>query len=427
MGVPFTFIHAADLHLDSPFKSLAKAPDAVRSRLQDATFAALRRLVDAAKREKADFVVLSGDLYDAADRSLRAQLRLQRALAELTEHGIEVFAVHGNHDPESGRQAMLEPPPGFYVFGSDEVRCLPARKRSGEVVAHVYGISYATAAVTDNLARRFVKKDGADYHIAVLHANVDGDPAHDNYAPCRLDELVSAGFDYWALGHVHHRRVLHEYPHVVYPGNLQGRSVRETEGKGAYVVRVSASGEVDMKFLDVADVLWQEAAVSIEGIEREQQLKHRMLTAVEEKRLAARGRPVVLRLRIEGRGPLHEKLLDPAVAEEWLTELREWIGAPEGAPGEWAWPEAIRVRTGGELRLETVAEEDGFVGELLRIGLEACSDEERSSELFLEAMDSLRKQPAIRRWLETRSHDERAEWIRQAMELSAELLREEER
>ncbi|MFC5529178.1 metallophosphoesterase family protein [Cohnella yongneupensis] len=426
MGVPFTFMHAADLHLDSPFKSLAKAPEAVRSRLREATFAALRRLVDAAKREKVDFVVLSGDLYDAADRSLRAQLRLQRALTELTEQGIEVFAVHGNHDPESGRQAMLDPPPGLFVFGSDDVGCLPAHARGGEVVANVYGISYPNAAVTDNLALRFVRSEGATFHIAVLHANVDGDPAHDNYAPCRLDELVAAGFDYWALGHVHGRRVLHEYPHVVYPGNLQGRSIRETDSKGAYIVKVSSTGGVEMKFVDVADVLWRESVISIAGIEREQELKERLLAAVEEMRMSSQGRPVVARLRLEGRGALHERLLEPSVAEEWLAELRDWVGAPDDAEGDWLWPEAIAVRTSSLLRLEAAAEEEGFVGEMLRIGLEASDDEERSSALFKEALESLRKQPALRGWLDSRSHEERAEWIRQAMELSVSLLREEQ-
>lgn len=424
--VPFTFIHAADLHLDSPFRSLAKAPEAVRERLREATFAALRRLVDAAKRENVDFIVLSGDLYDAADRSLRAQLRLQRAMTELTEHGIEVFAVHGNHDPESGRQAKLDPPPGLFVFGSDEVGCRPAHTRRGEVAAHVYGISYPHAAVTDNLALRFEKKEGAAFHIAVLHANVDGDPAHDNYAPCRLEELVSSGFDYWALGHVHHRRVLHEYPHVVYPGNLQGRSIRETDGKGAYVVKVSASGEVEMKFLDVADVLWREAAVSIEGIESEQALKEKLLEIVDGLRSSSDGRPVVARLRLEGRGALHERLLEPSVTEEWLAELRDWIGLPEVAEGNWLWPESLSVRTSGMLRLEAGAEEDGFVGELLRAGMEAAEDAERSSKLFKESLDSLRKQPSLRNWIDSRSHGERAEFIRQAMELSASLLREEE-
>ncbi|MDB4868551.1 MAG: repair exonuclease, partial [Cohnella sp.] len=95
MGVPFTFVHAADLHLDSPFKGLVKVPEAVRERLRESTFQAMRHLAAVSKQESADFVVLAGDLYDAADRSLRAQLRLQRMLAELTSEGIGVFVVHG--------------------------------------------------------------------------------------------------------------------------------------------------------------------------------------------------------------------------------------------------------------------------------------------------------------------------------------------
>jgi exonuclease SbcD len=425
VGVPFTFMHAADLHLDSPFKGLTKVTDAVRDRLRESTFTALRGILEIIRQDKVDFVVLAGDLFDAADRSLRAQLRLQRALGEMTALGAQVFIVHGNHDPESGRQAKLDWPQGVHVFGSGGVDCIPAYTRSGELAAHVYGISYPTAAVTDNLALRFKKREGAPFHLALLHANVDGDPSHDNYAPCKLDELVSAGFHFWALGHVHDRRVLHEYPHVVYPGNLQGRSIRETGGKGVYVVSVTGTGSIDMRFRDVADVLWQEIAVSIEGIEREQELKNRLLTAVEEIRREAQGRPVLVRIQLDGRGILHDRLLQPHVAEEWLEELREWVGAPEEAEG-WLWPESISVRTGGLLRLEAVAEEDGFVGELLRRGVMATRSPELSKLLLEDAMEGLRRQPKIREWLETRSHDERIQWINQALELSLSLLREED-
>ncbi|MCD9025606.1 metallophosphoesterase family protein [Cohnella silvisoli] len=425
MGVPFTFLHAADLHLDSPFKGLTKVPDAVRERLRESTFTALGGLCDIVRREKIDFVVLAGDLFDAADRSLRAQLRLQRTLGEMTALGVQVFIVHGNHDPESGRQAKLDWPQGVHVFGSSGVDCFPAHTRNGDLAAFVYGISYPTAAVTDNLALRFKKREGAPFHLALLHANVDGDPSYDNYAPCKLEELTSAGFHYWALGHVHDRRILHEYPHVVYPGNLQGRSIRETGGKGAYIVSVSDTGSIDMRFRDVADVLWQEIAVSIEGIEREQELKNRLGSAVEEVRQAAQGRPVLARIRLAGRGVLHDKLIQPSVAEEWLEELREWVGAPEDSEG-WIWPESISVRTGGVLRLENAAEEEGFLGELLRRGLAAAHSPELSKDLLDEAMETLRRQPKIREWLETRTHEERIEWINQAMELSVSLLREED-
>jgi exonuclease SbcD len=425
VGVPFTFAHAADLHLDSPFKGLTKVPAAVRERLRESTFAALRGLLEVVRRDKVDFVVLAGDLFDAADRSLRAQLRLQRALGEMTAIGTQVFVVHGNHDPESGRQAKLDWPQGVHVFGSGGVECVPAYTRNGELAAHVYGISYPTAAVTDNLAHRFKVKEGAPFHIALLHANVDGDPSHDNYAPCKLEELVAAGFQYWALGHVHDRRTLHEYPHVVYPGNLQGRSIRETGSKGVYVVSVTDMGSMDMRFRDVADVIWQEISVSIEGIEREQELKNRLLTAVEEARHEAQGRPVLARIQLEGRGVLNDRLLQPEAAEEWLEELREWVGAP-GEAESWIWPESISIRTGGMLRLETVAEEDGFLGELLRRGLAATHSPERSAVLLEEAIETLRRQPKIREWLETRSHEQRIQWINQALELTVSLLREED-
>lgn len=425
MGVPFTFVHAADLHLDSPFKGLSKVPDVVRERLRESTFAAFRRLTDLVIRENVDFVVLAGDLYDAADRSLRAQLRLQRALSDITAHGIQVFAVHGNHDPEGGRQAKLDWPEGVHVFHSGSVDCRPAYRRTGQLAAHVYGISYPTSAVTENLALRFEKKEGAPFHLALLHANVDGNPLYDNYAPCRLDELVASDFQYWALGHIHDRRILHEYPHVLYPGNLQGRSIRETGAKGAYFVSVSETGSVVMRFRDVSDVLWQDIHVSIEGLDREQDLKNRLMQTVEEVRIQADGRPAIVRIRLEGRGVLHDRLLQQSVVEEWLDELREWIGAPEDTDA-WVWPESIVVRTGGLLELRTAAEEEGFLGELVRKGLLAADNPQQSKELLEQALDQIRRNPKIREWLEKSSDEERADWIRRAMELSISLLREEE-
>jgi DNA repair protein SbcD/Mre11 len=425
VGVPFTFVHAADLHLDSPFKGLTKVPESVRDRLRESTFVALRGICDVVKREKVDFVVLAGDLFDAADRSLKAQLRLQRALGDMTANGAQVFVVHGNHDPESGRQAKLDWPEGVFVFGSSSVDCYPAYTRGGELAAHVYGISYPTSAVADNLALRFKKREGAPFHLALLHANVDGDPSYDNYAPCKLDELKTAGFDYWALGHVHDRRTLNEYPHVVYPGNIQGRSIRETGSKGAYVVSVAESGAVAMRFQDVADVLWREISVTIEGLDSEQDLKNRMLSALEDVRSDAQGRPTLVRVRLIGRGVMHDRLLQPNIVEEWLEELREWIGAPEETD-TWIWPESILVRTGGTLLLDTLSEDEGFVGELVRKGIAATGTAELSKALLDEALEVLHRQPKIREWLESRTHDERVQWIQQAMELTLSLLRDEE-
>jgi exonuclease SbcD len=237
--------------------------------------------------------------------------------------------------------------------------------------------------------------------------------------------LTAAGFDYWALGHVHDRRVLHEYPHVVYPGNIQGRSVRETGAKGVYIVRVSETGNVRLDFRDTSDVRWMETVVSIDGAEREQQLKDRLLQAAENARMSAEGRPVVLRLRLEGRGLLHHALLQDTAAEQWLEELREWLGSPEERE-DWVWPESLSIRTSGAADLQALAEEEGFLGELVRRGLQVAGDSNNSRALMNDALEAARSQPRLREWLASRSDNERAELIRRAMEQAVWMLRDED-
>lgn len=422
MGIPFKFLHAADLHLDSPFRGLTRVPPAVRERLKESTFASFRQLLLLARREKVDFVVLSGDLYDAADRSLRAQLRMQRMLTELADEGIQTFIVHGNHDPLDGWKAKLDWPSRVHIFESGDPEPMPAYRRDGQLAAYVYGVSFPRASVTDNLAARYRVRPGAPFHLAVLHANVDGNANHDNYAPCKLSDLAAAGFDYWALGHIHDRRVLHEYPHVVYPGNIQGRSVRETGPKGAYLVGVSETGRIDLAFRDTADVLWLERALSIDGAGREEELKSRFLRAIDEAKAESAGRPLVLRLRIEGRGVLHARLQREETVAEWLEELREWCGAPEERD-DWVWIDSLAVRTKAPPS-DAEEDENGFLGVLNRIGREAAGDPERSRQLLEEAMEAALRQPKLREWCAARTAEEREDLIGRALELAAGLLGE---
>ncbi|CAI6048642.1 metallophosphoesterase family protein [Cohnella sp. JJ-181] len=423
MQVPFRFMHAADLHLDSPFRGLSKVPYAVRERLKNSTLNALDKLVDAVLAEEMDFLVLAGDLYDAADRSLRAQLRMQKAMGKLAEARVQVFVVHGNHDPSGGRSARLEWPEAVHVFGTEEVGCRPAYTRGGELAAHVYGISYAEAAVRDNLALRYRKREGAPFHLAMLHGNIDGLEGHDNYAPCRLAELAAAGFDYWAFGHIHDRRVLHEYPHVVYPGNVQGRSIRETGPKGAYRVDVSEQGRISLAFRELSEVRWLVREVRLGAEDGEQALQDKLLEAAEEARRESEGRPSVLRLRLTGGGALLERLLRDREAESWTAELRDWLGSPDERD-DWVWIERIALEAGSVRAAAPDAAEDGFLGELLRLSAEAASDPAASRALLDEAAEPMRRHPKLRQWLDGRDAAQRAELIARAGELAAALLRE---
>ena len=99
---PLRFIHAADLHLDSPFRGLGEASAGLRNQLQSATLAALSRVVDHTINAKADFLIIAGDIYDSKDRNLRALVSFRKEMERLAERNIPAYIVHGNHDPLNG-------------------------------------------------------------------------------------------------------------------------------------------------------------------------------------------------------------------------------------------------------------------------------------------------------------------------------------
>ncbi|HUC93505.1 MAG TPA: DNA repair exonuclease [Paenibacillus sp.] len=430
MSVPFRFIHAADLHLDSPFKGLGEAPPAVRQALADSTFEALRRLTAAAVSAKADFVLLAGDLFDAADRSLRAQAVLHQQWAKLREHGIGVYVIHGNHDPLSGQRARFAEMEGVHVFGAEQYEGRPAYRKDGELAAFVYGMSYARRAVTDNLAARYRPAAAAPFHIALLHGNVDGDPSHDPYAPCTLGELAGAGFDYWALGHVHDRRVLHTYPHVVYSGNTQGRHPRETGAKGCYIVDVAADKAVELTFAPLDAVRWTAIQVEIAGVREEAALLDRLEAACDRAAAEAEDRPLMAALTLTGAGPLHARLTEASYRVDLLHALRERSAAsgrdPE-ANEAWLWVYNLEAGTMPETDLARLAGEDSFAGELYRLARRIAADPEESRTLAAEAMAPMNDHPQLRRLLrEWRLTGEEELVSRAALRLAGMLATEEE-
>lgn len=260
--MPFTFVHAADLHLDSPFRAV-RADERLRERLQDSTFGALRGLVELCLREKAAFLLLAGDLFDTKDRSVRARLVLRRELARLDAAGIRTFIVHGNHDPLSG-EGQIAWPASVKVFGPtwEEVE-VPVEGG----VCRVQGVSYPQEKVTENLARRF-SRQGPELTIGLLHANVGGASGHANYAPCSLGDLDERRLDYWALGHVH-TRAEHLLPSggvAAYPGNLQGRHALETGPRGCLVVSVDGQRLGERRFVALDRVRWHQVTVDVTAL-----------------------------------------------------------------------------------------------------------------------------------------------------------------
>jgi DNA repair exonuclease SbcCD nuclease subunit len=440
----FRFIHAADLHLDSPFVGMAALPQEIRESLRQSTFTALANLVTLAIQEKVDFVVISGDVYDLADRSLRAQIRFQKALQRLTAKGIQIYIVHGNHDPEDGRAAKLNWPAHVHFFSSLEVEGVPVTVDDKGTVAWIYGMSYSTAAVTENLVLRIAKKVAAEenmeqdkeiYRIGLLHTNVDGDQAHANYAPCSKQDLLNCDMHYWALGHVHTRQLLHADPPIVYPGNLQGRSVRETGAKGCYIVDVSEYGDSRLTFHPLDAVRWQQRSISIEGIQTEQELKERFELELEHAREEAAGRAAIVRFTLAGRGSIHAVLQKGTALTELVAELREeeskrvrpseawdYSDPAERVTADYVWIESVQVTSGLEVDKALLLQQESFLGDLLRLSESLVEDEALFASFCAETLDPLFAHGKAAKHLAGLGREERLAWLKSAQELAIDYL-----
>jgi DNA repair exonuclease SbcCD nuclease subunit len=240
----FHFVHASDLHLDTPFGGLRRFDERLGEVLRESTLRAFDRVCDLALEVDASFLLLAGDIYDGPERGLRAQRRLRERLTELGRHGIRTFIVQGNHDPlRDGYSAIGSLPDEVTIFPPHE--SVPVRfvAKDGTPI-EVQGVSYLEKAEHEDLSRYFRRSEEGHFAVGVLHASVGNHTAHEPYSPTTLDQLSSYGFDYVALGHIHGFEVLQSSgPAVVYSGNTQGLSPKPTERgiKGAVVVDADAN------------------------------------------------------------------------------------------------------------------------------------------------------------------------------------------
>ena len=388
------FVHAADLHLDSPFGGLkAVASDGVSTALQRATFDAYDNIVDLCIEEQVDALLIAGDVYDGADRSLRAQLKFVDGLKRLDAAGIRSFICHGNHDPLDGWEARLALPNGCVRFGP-EVTSAPVFPEDREW-ATVYGISYPRREVRENLSLHFRDSSRGGFSIGLLHANVGGDTNHDSYAPCSVSDLEETGIDYWALGHVHSCRVVREDgPYIVYPGNPQGRHLNEPGARGVYLVEVDQSRRVKMEFRAVDVIRWERRDLGIGGLHGEQQVVDAMFNLAGSALDEAEGRPVVLRMVLGGRGPMDRWLRRSGTLEDVLEKVNEEYAG--GRP--WLWCERIRLETGSPIDRAQIMQRDDFAGDLARL-VEEIQQSPAALEELRQSLRDLYDSTRARRYL----------------------------
>lgn len=380
----FRFLHAADIHLDSPLKGLTGQVGSAAERVCTATRESFDRLVGLAIEEKVSFLIIAGDLYDGDWRDYKTGLFFAAQMGRLNAANIPVYLLHGNHDAESQITKRLDLPGNVHVFGARS----PETFRLDELNVALHGQSFRQRAVTDNLVPDYPGPVKGAFNIGVLHTAC-GMGGHENYAPCSLDDLVNKGYDYWALGHVHQAAVLHERPHVVFPGNLQGRHVKETGPKGACLVTVRDQEIIELEAMPCDVVRWAVLPVSLAGAsgmgDVADRVRQRLETAVAND---SDGRLLACRIVLEGRTEVHARLI--ASGEQLLADAR---ASALGLGDEVAWVEKVTTATEAMLDPQALAQREDAIGELQRMLEDAKSDASVLAQIEGDVGELVRRLP----------------------------------
>jgi exonuclease SbcD len=365
------FVHAADLHIDSPLRGLYAYDGAPVERVRGATRKALSNLVQLCLDERAAFLVLAGDIFDGEWKDFNTGLFFVRELNRLREAGTRVFLVRGNHDAASEVTRALTLPEHVHEFAHDNAETIVVEEHG----VALHGLSFAQRKMPDSLVPLYPAPVKGALNVGVLHTSADGHPEHATYAPCAVDELVGKGYDYWALGHVHQQQILHRAPWVVYPGNTQGRTLRESGPKGCVVVTVEdgAIAAVRPEPLDV--VRWRELPLLLDEGDGVDELYDKAQLAFGRARDEAEGRLVAARLVVDGATRAHAEVA--AARDRVVAELR----ARAFDFGDELYLERVELRTRPALSLEELRTSEGFVGELLRQVAAARTDAALAAEL----------------------------------------------
>ncbi len=349
------FIHTADIHLDSPLKGLEAHEGAPVEEIRGATRKAFDNMIELAIEEKIDFVLIAGDLYDGDWKDYNTGLFFADRMGRLSRAGIRVFIVSGNHDAASQITRAMPLPENVTFLSTKK----PESVKLDDLGVIIHGQGYSKRAVTDNLASRYPQYVPGYFNIGMLHTSLTGRTGHENYAPCSIDELKSKGYDYWALGHVHKQEIVDKDPWIVFPGNIQGRHIRETGAKGATLVTVdngTITG-VTEKELDV--VRWAVCEVDMSQCHTMDDVNDAVRLELEQELEKTEGRTLAVRLILTNKSYVHAQLINRTAQ---LTGEFKGIAVGTGD----IWIEKIKFHTSRQKSLEEIFPPDTPIAGLLQ-------------------------------------------------------------
>ncbi len=432
------YIHAADLHLDAAFIGISREAytENLGQELHKATFVALERLVALCLQEKPHFLVLAGDIYNVKDQSLKAQLALRDACLTLAKHNINVYIVHGNHDPLSSRLQMLHWPENVYTFGQDiESHVVKFQEKP---IAVVHGISHTNEYEGRNLAKDFARRNEPEYknifQLGLLHCTLDTAQHVDRYAPCTLDDLQKTGLDAWALGHVHEKKIIQKNPLVAYAGNTQGLHINEEGPRGCYLVTAKAKQDggfhTEAQFHALGPVVWEKCLVDLEEVQQFDTAAQLILDHIDlcKAQLPISCSGLIVRIILTGRTNLDGPLRNIQERADLLQHLRAQLaeGSARSVSSITQDPQVsikdIQVETSPLLDFETLRKQDDLLGETLRYSQKLLENEQDAAAFVQNILAPLYAHPKARHILVNPHSEEIQNLLQEAERLCADSM-----
>jgi exonuclease SbcD len=372
------FIHAADLHVDSPLRGLDSYDGAPVTRLRGASRQALIALVELALEQQVAMVLLAGDIYDGNWADFRTGLFFREQMLRLRRSGILVFMVKGNHDAESQITKQLPEVEGVHVFSAYKSETIDMEALG----VAVHGRSFPHRAVPEDLVPLYPDPLPGRFNIGLLHTSLTGREGHDSYAPTSVEVLCDKGYDYFALGHVHAREVVRPSdPRIVFPGNLQGRHAKETGPKGCELVTVEGGVITAAEFVPLEVVRWHQLRLDVTGLSSVDALARHFVGQAHELVADARDRLHAVRLVIQGESALHR-----LEAEQPGSIAAAIQAATQDLEDADIWIEQIRLDLQSPLDRAAMAGRADAVGEVVRLVDAVSTDEGQLKAWFYTAV-----------------------------------------
>jgi DNA repair exonuclease SbcCD nuclease subunit len=408
----FKFIHTADIHLDSPFKRLQTYEGAPVQELRAATRKALMNLVQTAIEEQAHFIVIAGDLFDGDWKDYNTGLFFISQMNLLAEASIPVFILSGNHDAANRMTRSLRLPPGIRMFPNNRAGTF-FLEESGVAL---HGQGFQKASVREDLSLSYPAAEKGYYNIGVLHTCLNGREGHEPYAPCTLEGLKSHGYDYWALGPVHQREIVSREPFVVFPGNTQGRHIREEGSKGCMVVTVNDSVETDIRFQPLDVIRWKRIHVDASECTDAFDIADLVAERLKEHLDRQGDLPLIARIIIHGRTKAHDVFTGDL--ERWNHEIK---ASAMSLGGIGVWVEKVSVET--RPAVTPVHDKDDPMAEISNV-LNSLRKEPESLKAMAESIHDTMKAlpPELRRGV-MRENLQSEEWLCRLLDRIEPLLR----